>query len=64
MHEYLDGVPIDHPLAHMTQPYAVGKESRHAQLMTRLRDAIVSAESRQRFETAGFGWRYPTNGAP
>ena len=55
--EYLDGVPIDHPLAHMTQPYAVGKNSRAAQLMARLRDAIVSAESRQRFEAAGFGWR-------
>jgi molybdate transport system substrate-binding protein len=55
--EYLDGVAIEHPLAHMTQPYAIGKESRYPQLMTRLREALVSAESRQRFEAAGFGWR-------
>lgn len=56
--ESLDGIPIDQPLAHMTQPYAVGKSSRYPQLMTRLRDTITSAESRQRFEGAGFGWRY------
>ena len=55
--EHLDGVPIETPLAHMTQPYAVGKESRFPQLMARLREAITSAESRQRFESAGFGWR-------
>ena len=62
--EYLDGVAIEHPLARMTQPYAVGKSSRYPQLMTRLRDAITSAESRQRFETAGFGWRAATNAVP
>ncbi len=62
--DYLDGVAIDHPLAHMTQPYAVGKNSRYPQIMMRLRDAITSAESRQRFESAGFGWRYGTDAAP
>jgi ABC-type molybdate transport system substrate-binding protein len=55
--EHLDGVAIDHPLARMTQPYAVGKESRYPQLMSRLREAILSAQSRQRFESAGFNWR-------
>lgn len=55
--EHLEGIRIDHPLARMTQPYAVGRNSRYPQLMARLRDAIVSAESRQRFESAGFGWR-------
>lgn len=58
--DYLEGIPIEHPLAHMAQPYAVGRNSRYAQLMVRLRDAIVSAESRQRFEAAGFGWRAAT----
>ena len=62
--EYLDGVPVDAPLAHMTQPYAVGKNSRYPQLMMRLRNAITSATSRQRFESAGFGWRYTTNATP
>ncbi len=62
--EHLDGIAIDHPLARMTQPYAVGKNSRHPQLLMRLRDAITSTESRQRFESAGFGWRYPTNAVP
>ena len=57
--EYLDGVPIESPLAHMIQPYAVGKETRYPQLMTRLRDAIVSTESRKRFESSGFGWQNP-----
>lgn len=55
--EYLDGVAIEHPLARMTQPYAVGKATRYPQTMTRLRAAIISAESRQRFEAVGFGWR-------
>ena len=58
VHEYLDGVKIEHPMAHMVQPYAVGKDTRYPQLMTRLRDVIVSAESRQRFESVGFGWTY------
>ena len=57
---YLDGIPIDHPLAHMMQPYAVGKESKYPQMMLRFRDAITSEESRQRFLDAGFGWRYAT----
>ena len=62
--EYLDGLPIDDPLSHMTEPYAVGNKSRYPQLMLRLRDAIASAESRKRFESAGFGWSYPTNSMP
>ena len=53
----LDGVPIETPMAHMIQPYAVGKESRFPQMMTRLREAILSTESRKRFESAGFGWQ-------
>lgn len=53
---HLDGIPIDHPLARMTQPYAVGKASLYPHLMTRLREAILTPASRQRFESAGFRW--------
>jgi len=54
--DYLDAIPIEHRLAQMTQPYAVGKETRYRQMMTRLQAALVSAESRKRFELAGFRW--------
>jgi molybdate transport system substrate-binding protein len=57
--EHLDLIAIQHPLARMTQPYAVGKHSRHKLLMQRLLDAIAAAESRQRFESVGFDWRAP-----
>jgi molybdenum ABC transporter molybdate-binding protein len=62
--EHLDAIPIDHPLARMTQPYAVGRGTRYQQMMTRLQDALTSAASRQRFEAEGFGWRYQPNPAP
>lgn len=62
--EHLDAVPIDHPLARMTQPYAVGRSSRYPQLMSRLRDALTSTTSRERFEAEGFGWRYQPASAP
>ena len=62
--EHLDAVPIDHPLAHMTQPYAVGRNTKYKHLMSRLQDALTSATSRQRFEAVGFGWRYQTKDEP
>lgn len=62
--EHLDAVPIDHPLARMTQPYAVGRGTRYRQMLTRLQDALTSAASRERFETEGFGWRYKPGSAP
>jgi ABC-type molybdate transport system substrate-binding protein len=55
--DHLDGIPIEHRLAQMTQPYAIGKETRYRQLATRLQAALLAAESRQRFEAAGFRWR-------
>ena len=61
---YLDAIPIDHPLARLTQPYAVGRNTRYPQLMARLRDAITSPAPRQRFEAGGFGWRYQTGSTP
>jgi ABC-type molybdate transport system substrate-binding protein len=54
--EHLEGIPIQHPLANMTQPYAVGKESQNKNLAARLHEAILAKESRQRFEAAGFRW--------
>jgi molybdenum ABC transporter molybdate-binding protein len=62
--EHLDAIPIDHPLARMTQPYAVGRSTRYKQIMARLQDALTTAASRQRFETEGFGWRYQPKSAP
>lgn len=57
--EHLDAIPIDSPLANMTQPYAVGKESPNRQLANRLQEAIKSKESKERFEAAGFRWAVP-----
>lgn len=62
--EHLDAVPIDHSLARMTQPYAVGRETRYKYMMARLRDTLTSTASRERFETEGFGWRYQRPSAP
>jgi len=62
--DHLDAVPIDHPLARMTQPYAVGRETRYKQMMARLQGALTSADSRQRFEAEGFGWRFQPRPAP
>ena len=62
--EHLDAIPIDHPLARMTQPYAVGRSTRYKQMMGRLQDTLTTAASRQRFEAEGFGWRYQPNPAP
>jgi hypothetical protein len=36
------------------QPYAVGRASDHAQLMTRLLRALESPRSRERFQASGF----------
>jgi ABC-type molybdate transport system substrate-binding protein len=62
--EHLDAVAIDHPMAQMAQPYAVGRASKNAHMMQRLMDAIVTAGSRERFESVGFRWRYAPPPAP
>jgi len=56
--DYLDAVPIDSPLSAMAEPYAVGRSSRYKYMMARLLHTLTTAESRKRFETVGFGWRY------
>jgi molybdate transport system substrate-binding protein len=45
------------PCATAVQPIAVGKESKHKQLASRLMDAIRTGESKQRFVSYGFGWK-------
>jgi ABC-type molybdate transport system substrate-binding protein len=54
----LDAVAIDHPLARLEQTIAVGRASRFPRLAGRLLEALMRPASRQRFEAAGFGWRY------
>jgi molybdate transport system substrate-binding protein len=62
--EHLDAIPIDHPLARMTEPYAVGRSTRYKQMMSRLQDTLTTASSRQRFEAEGFGWSYQPHPNP
>ncbi len=50
-------VPIEVPDALAIQPYAVGRSSRNAYLMSRLLEFLRSAESRSRFVNSGFAWR-------
>ena len=49
-------VSIDRPGAFATQPFAVGKESDHAQLMNRFLEACVSASGKKDFLQYGFRW--------
>jgi molybdenum ABC transporter molybdate-binding protein len=50
----LEIIEIDHPRAGAVQPYAVSRDSPHQHTVERLLDAIRSAPSRERFESAGF----------
>ena len=52
----LDIIHIEHPAAKAIQPYAVGKNTKYPQLMTRLMDAIRSSESKSKFQSIGFRW--------
>jgi len=62
--EHLDAVPIDSPLAAMSQPYAAGRNTRYKHMMSRLLQAFTTAESRERLETVGFGWRFQSKPNP
>ncbi len=53
----LDAIRIDIPCALAVQPIALGKESHNKRLVSRLMDALRSAESRERFEAQGFTWK-------
>ena len=56
--DYVEVVAIDHPLAKAVQPYGVARQTRYQQTMTRLQRLIESQESRTRFESSGFYWKY------
>jgi molybdate transport system substrate-binding protein len=56
--EHLDVVRIDLAGAKAVQPYAVARNSSYQHLTRRLLDAITSAESQQKYKTAGFQWLY------
>ena len=62
--DYLDAIPIDQPLAQMTEPYAVGRTTRYKYMMTRFKEVLTTAESQKRFESAGFGWHYQPEVSP
>jgi len=53
--EFLDVVPLNVPGATAMQPFAVEKDSMHAQLAGRMLDYLRA--NRARFEAAGFRWR-------
>jgi ABC-type molybdate transport system substrate-binding protein len=52
----LKAIKIDIPCALAVQPMAVGRESKHRQLTSRLMETLRSAESRSQFEAWGFRW--------
>lgn len=51
-------VELNDSLAFAEQPYAVGKETPHPELMKRLGEFLRTSEARERFETLGFRWRF------
>jgi ABC-type molybdate transport system substrate-binding protein len=52
----LEAVAIDIPCAFAAQPVAMSRETRYPLLTARLLAALKSAESKHRFEAAGFSW--------
>ncbi len=57
--EHLDVVPLTQPAAMAIQPFAVGTNTAHPQLLRRLHETLRSAASRRRFEESGFEWLDP-----
>jgi molybdate transport system substrate-binding protein len=52
----LEAIALDIPCAFAGQPLAMGRETSYPHLTSRLLAALKSAESKQRFESAGFRW--------
>jgi ABC-type molybdate transport system substrate-binding protein len=55
----LEAIAIDIPCAFAGQPVAASRETRYPQLTSRFLAALKSAESKQRFQAAGFVWAGP-----
>jgi molybdate transport system substrate-binding protein len=54
----LEGIPVTGiPCAAPQQPLAISKTSAHAELSQRLKAALQSTASQERFEKLGFGWQ-------
>ena len=49
-------VDIDEPMAVAIQPFAIGSDSSHKNLMKRLLDTLTGNESRKDFLKYGFQW--------
>ena len=53
----LDGIPIEGiKCATPSQPIAISKNTAHPDISKRLMEYLVTEESRERFESLGFGW--------
>jgi molybdenum ABC transporter molybdate-binding protein len=57
--DHLDVISVSAPGTIAVQPYAVGLQSDHAQLMSRLYEKLRAQSSRDRFLKAGFRWKVP-----
>jgi len=55
--EKLDVINLEYPEAKAVQPWVMLKDSKHRQLVDRLRATLQSAESQNRFKNVGFQWR-------
>jgi molybdenum ABC transporter molybdate-binding protein len=55
----LDTIAIDKPGKLAVQTFSVGKGSKYKQTVGRLFEALRSAESRERYQAAGFRWKGP-----
>ena len=54
--EDVDIVELGDPSAQATQPFAIAHSTEHPRTLARLLDALSLAESRERFDSLGFGW--------
>lgn len=53
----LDIVSIGRPDAMAVQPIGINRQGKHQYLVRRLKNALLSADSRKQFEAMGFTWR-------
>jgi ABC-type molybdate transport system substrate-binding protein len=55
--DFLDAIRIQGiPCSVATQPFGIAKNSRHKQLVERLRQALRAESSKSRFTSEGFQW--------
>ena len=54
--EDVDIVELSSLNAQATQPFAIAHSTEHPKTLARLLDALSQVESRERFDSLGFGW--------